>query len=84
MVGCLLSAVIAGRGRAVKAVGGAHTLRRCMRGSAHTNNATSAMSEEIDAANKRVLEPQYGHNRFGLLRKPRHHRTAPGQPETTE
>ena len=37
-----------------------------------------------NTANKRVLEPQYGHNRFGLLRKPRHHRTAPGQPETME
>ena len=29
VVGCLLSAVIAGRGRAVKAVGGARPLRRC-------------------------------------------------------
>ena len=61
VVGCLLSAVSAGRKRAVKAVGGARPLRRCAGLAAHTNTATSAMSGEIDAANKRVLEPQYGY-----------------------
>ena len=41
------------------------------------------MLEDTDASKKRVLEPQYRHTRFGLLREPRHHRIAPGQPETT-
>jgi hypothetical protein len=50
---------------------------------AHTNSATSALSDDIDASKKRMLEPQYGQKRRGLLREPRHHQNPPAQPETT-
>ena len=41
------------------------------------------MSEEIDAAKNRMLEPQYRHNWLRLLQGLHHHRILLAQPKTT-
>ena len=93
VVGCLLSAVLfcfvylatlsERRPRKSGQGGRRSTPPATLRRPAHTKTRPSAIPEDINASKKRVLEPQYGHNRLRLLRGLRHHRIPPAQPKTT-